>query len=90
MLHLSYNIAQGKVYECTNPRTLEMECEVDEMDAEQTWPTEQDFAEAEEAKKLAKRVPKGNISNLLFLSYLLLLKIMSTWRGGDIITEYSI
>ena len=53
-------IIQGKVYECTKPQTLEMECEVDEMDAEQTWPTEQDFAEAEEAKKLAKRVPKGH------------------------------
>lgn len=65
-------LLQGTVYESTNPPTLEMECEVDEMDAEQTWPTEQDFAEAEDAKKLAKRVPKGNAKCLL---------------GGDVITS---
>ena len=61
-------LLQGTVYESTNPPTLEMECEVDEMDAEQTWPTEQDFAEAEDAKKLAKRVPKGNAKCLVLMS----------------------
>ena len=43
-----------------------MECEVDEMDAEQTWPTEQDFEEAEEAKKQAKRVPKGTLVHSIY------------------------
>jgi len=51
--------SSGTVYESSNPASLEMECEINEMDAEQTWPTELDFAEAEEAKKLTKRVPKG-------------------------------
>ena len=36
-----------------------MECPVDEMDGEQTWPTEEEIEEAEIAAKSVKRVPKG-------------------------------
>ena len=32
--------------------TLEMECEVDEMEGEQTWPTEDDVMQAEQARRL--------------------------------------
>ena len=49
------------MYEPKNPASLDMECEVNEMDAEQTWPTEEDYEQAEEAKKHTKRVPKGKL-----------------------------
>ena len=32
---------------------------MDPLDAEQTWPTEEELAEAEEANKNRRRVPKG-------------------------------
>ena len=38
---------------------LVRENEVDPLDAEQTWPTEEELAEAEEANKNRRRVPKG-------------------------------
>lgn len=40
---------------------LEMEGEVDEMNAEQTWPTEEELEEAEEGERACK-VPKGTSS----------------------------
>lgn len=42
----------------TKQETLESEAVFDEMNAEQTWPTEQELAEAEK-KTVKKRVPKG-------------------------------
>lgn len=39
--------------------SLESECIPDPMDAEQTWPTEEELAEATAKKKITKIVPKG-------------------------------
>lgn len=55
----------AKVLDTADPEkqeSLESENIPDPMDAEQTWPTEEEIAEAEQerkAKKLVKRVPKG-------------------------------
>jgi len=42
-------------------QSLEMEGEVDEMNAEQTWPTEEELEEAEQGEK-QRKVPKGTSS----------------------------
>lgn len=44
-----------------NQESLETENTVDPMDAEQTWPTPEELAEAdlERRKKIVKKVPKG-------------------------------
>ena len=42
----------------SNQETLDFEAAFDHMNAEQTWPTEQDLKEAD-LKTVKKRVPKG-------------------------------
>ncbi len=42
----------------SNQETLDFEAAFDHMNAEQTWPTEQDLKEAD-LKSVKKRVPKG-------------------------------
>ena len=39
--------------------SLQAENIPDPLDAEQTWPTDQELAEAEKQRKIVKRVPKG-------------------------------
>jgi len=39
--------------------SLQNECDVDPMDAEQTWPTEEELAEAIVKRKITKVVPRG-------------------------------
>ncbi|KOX72945.1 Pre-rRNA-processing protein TSR1 like protein [Melipona quadrifasciata] len=52
-----------RVLECADPKkqeSLESENIPDPMDAEQTWPTEEELAQAKtERRKILKRVPKG-------------------------------
>eukprot|EP00116_Pleurobrachia_bachei_P006302 sb/3466564/ len=54
-------LSERDVEQCQNP---DMECPIDEMDGEQTWPTEEELMEAENEKKSSRKVPKGTPSPL--------------------------
>ena len=62
--------------------TLDMECQVDEMDGEQTWPNEDDMAQAEQARRL----PAGELCVFVCLDVYMIFTHSDTFFNWHMIT----